>query len=113
MATIYKSAEATLSIGATKGVSLAASLGIGAAKSASFAQSLQIGNHKSASVNLDVKAGYAFVSWTYDAANKRAVGTLVSPLYHSANFALKATEGLKNTRAKKIKNPQEIEYTTV
>jgi hypothetical protein len=112
MAVTYTSPIVSVVIGNSKSQSIKSALTVGNFKAASMNTALMLGNYKSASATIGVKSGYVFISWAYDPTNKRAVGTLTSPLYHSAQFKLKATEGLKNVRAKKIKNPQEIDYST-
>jgi hypothetical protein len=110
---IFYSPKSQVSIGNLKGNSLRAQISVGNVKGNSLRAQVIF---QSAIVRSDpsdpIKGGYAFISWVYDALHKRAVGTVTSPLYRSAQFKLKATDGLKNTRDKKIKNPQEVQYTT-
>jgi hypothetical protein len=108
----FESLSATVSIGNARFESLFNSTSVGNARFESLKAEFMWMPKGIESESVQVKAGHVFIDWTYDSAHKRAVGTLISPLYHSAQFKLLATDGLKNLRAKKIKNPQESNYIT-
>jgi hypothetical protein len=112
MSIIYKSLEASTTIGNTKGKSLSQSTTIGFAKSASFSSSTILGNCKSISAETGIEAGYAFITWVYDNDIKSAIGTFNYPLYASSRFKLIATDQVKTPDNIPIINPQEHDYIT-